>query len=348
MKIMHSDISFSASHSFGKEDVIRESLSFWKDVPADGKLQFVNTDTLTLSAESIMRQFQRYSSPQSLSRCIDPIDELDSDLLTTRLTLEALTGKKINITSFQPTQHSSLPGDETVENTGQIEKPFGWGFEYDYFESHSEEEALDFSVTGYVTTDENKKIDIAYHLAMSRQFYQEISVHFQAGDGKKKLVDPLVINLDNLGIQFGSLTLDFDLDGDGRLEEISFVSEGSGFIALDVNNDGVINDGSELFGPQTGNGFTELAKFDSDGNGWLDEGDPIFDSLKIWMADYSGNLILTTLAEKNIGAIFLGVEDTDFTYVDEQNNPLAKLRKSSIALSENGSVSFVGELDLVV
>jgi len=300
-----------------------------------------------------MRQFERCTSTHSFSFRIDHVEELEPDLLTTRLILEALTGKKIKTALFQPAETqqaspSTSPENKTVDNTVQAEEGFGWGIEYDYFNSRIEEEALNFSASGYVTTDDGREIDLAYQLAMSRQFYQEISVHFLAGDGKKKLVDPLVIDFDNRGIGFGSFTLDFDLDGDGQLEEISFVSPGSGFLALDVNNDGLINDGTELFGPQTGNGFAELAKFDSDGNGWLDENDPIFDALKIWMADNAGKLILTSLSEKNVGAIFLGVENTDFSFTDNQNNPIAQLRKSSIALCEDGSALFVGELDLVV
>ena len=40
----------------------------------------------------------------------------------------------------------------------------------------------------------------------------------------------------------------FDLDADGELDEISTLASGSGFLALDKNGDGIINDGSELFG----------------------------------------------------------------------------------------------------
>lgn len=58
----------------------------------------------------------------------------------------------------------------------------------------------------------------------------------------------------------------FDLDSDGREDLISFVRPGSGFLALDLNGDGRVNDGRELFGPATGDGFAELARYDQDGN----------------------------------------------------------------------------------
>ena len=51
----------------------------------------------------------------------------------------------------------------------------------------------------------------------------------------------------------------FDIDSDGKVDEISFVGKSSGFLALDKNEDGKINDGSELFGTKSGDGFSDLA-----------------------------------------------------------------------------------------
>ena len=59
-------------------------------------------------------------------------------------------------------------------------------------------------------------------------------------------------------------TFYFDLDADGKEEEIS-VLNGSGYLALDKNGDGTINDGSELFGTRNGDGFADLAQYDEDG-----------------------------------------------------------------------------------
>jgi len=64
-----------------------------------------------------------------------------------------------------------------------------------------------------------------------------------------------------------------DLDANGVTEKISFVGSGGGFLALDKNSDGVVNDGRELFGAATGQGFKELAEYDSDNNNWINEND---------------------------------------------------------------------------
>jgi hypothetical protein len=50
------------------------------------------------------------------------------------------------------------------------------------------------------------------------------------------------------------------------------VSPRSGLLVIDKNLDGKVNDGSELFGPSTGDGFEKLARYDEDRNGWIDEG----------------------------------------------------------------------------
>lgn len=97
--------------------------------------------------------------------------------------------------------------------------------------------------------------------------------------------DPLMINLDaNIG-SVSDQKFFFDLDSDGKEEQISFAGKGSGFLALDKNGDGKINDGSELFGTSSGDGFKDLAEYDEDKNGWIDENDSIFSKLKVWTKD---------------------------------------------------------------
>ena len=125
--------------------------------------------------------------------------------------------------------------------------------------------------------------------------------------------DPLMINLDT---DIGSVSdqkFFFDLDADGKEDEISFAGKGSGFLALDRNGDGKINDGSELFGTKSGDGFKDLAAYDEDGNGWIDENDAIFSQLKIWTKDEDGKDKLISLKDADVGAIYLGNADTQFS-----------------------------------
>lgn len=129
-------------------------------------------------------------------------------------------------------------------------------------------------------------------------------------------------------------------------EEIAELAKGSGYLALDRNNDGIINDGSELFGTSTGNGFAELAKYDSDGNGWIDEADEIFDKLKVWTKDEHGNSVLLSLKDADVGAICLGNSKTDFSLKDKSDGSLrGMVRQTGIYLKESGGTGTVQQVD---
>ena len=129
---------------------------------------------------------------------------------------------------------------------------------------------------------------------MSRSFqeYYENTISYK----RTSMCDPLVINLDGNIADLSDQTFLFDIDGDGKEDEINRLGAGSGFLALDKNGDGIINDGSELFGTKSGNGFADLAAYDTDHNGFIDEGDEIWDKLKIWVMDENGNQQLYSLS----------------------------------------------------
>jgi hypothetical protein len=180
---------------------------------------------------------------------------------------------------------------------------------------------------------------------MSRSFYSREEFHLQAGDAPR--IDPLVINFDAPASQLTTRKLSFDLDADGSTDQISFVGPGSGFLALDLNKDGIINDGKELFGPQSGNGFTELAQYDSDGNNWIDENDPIWDDLRIWTKDTNGQDSIFAVGQKGVGAIYLGNVSTEFALKDAQNQQHGQLRSTGLMLKEDGTPATVQQVDLV-
>ncbi len=141
----------------------------------------------------------------------------------------------------------------------------------------------------------------------------------------------------------------FDIDSDGKEEDISFVGQGSGFIALDKNEDGKINDGSELFGTKSGDGFSDLAEFDEDKNGWIDENDFVFSKLKVWTKDENGNDRLLNLKAADVGAIYLGNVDTEFSYKNMSGDTDGVLRKTGIYLKESSGVAgTVAHVDLAL
>lgn len=210
----------------------------------------------------------------------------------------------------------------------------------------SESESTTFASSGMVQTQDGRNISFNVEVSMSRAFMAEFNT-LEAQNYIK--TDPLMINLDtNIG-SVSDQKFFFDLDADGKKEEISFAGKGSGFLALDKNEDGTINDGSELFGTQSGDGFKDLARYDEDGNGWIDENDSVFSRLRIWTKDSEGNDYLIDLKKADVGAIYLGNQDTQFSLKDDANRLNAEIKKTGIYLKESsGAVGTLNHVDLVV
>ena len=210
----------------------------------------------------------------------------------------------------------------------------------------SESESTAFAATGKVNTADGRSIDFNVEIGMSRSFMQEFDF-LEVTDFIK--TDPLVINLDSNIASVSDQKFYFDLNSDGKAEKISFAGEGSGFLALDKNNDGKINNGSELFGAKSGDGFKDLAAYDLDHNGWIDENDDIFNKLKVWYKDEDGNDHLINLKEADVGAIYLRNADTQFSLKDDSNRLNAEIRKTGIYLKEStGAVGTLNHLDLAI
>jgi|TARA_B100001964_G_scaffold228716_1_gene280170 hypothetical protein len=219
------------------------------------------------------------------------------------------------------------------------------GLIYSYQDRHYERETTSFAASGVVHTADGEQIDFDVELTMGRQFLSETSGEVRLG---ADVQDPLVVNFEGTAAELTERTYSFDLDTDGTADQIHFVSPNSGFLAHDANNNGIVDDGSELFGPTTGSGFGELAVHDEDGNDFIDEGDSIYGSLRIWQKDAEGNDHLIALGQAGVGAIYLNSVATPFQVKDDENQLQGIVRSSGIYLKEEGGAGTVQQLDLVV
>ena len=211
---------------------------------------------------------------------------------------------------------------------------------------YMESEFTSFSAHGIVNTDDGRSINVNLDISMSSTFIDFFSTSITSIS--YMFTDPLVVNLSEAPADLKDLKFFFDLDCDGVEEEISTFASKSAFLALDLNEDGKINDGSELFGALSGDGFADLAKYDSDNNGWIDENDEIFSKLKIWGKDADGNDLIYTLKDKNIGAICLQNADTDHMVRSHATfDPNGRIRKTGVFLYEDGNVGTIQHVDLV-
>ena len=143
-------------------------------------------------------------------------------------------------------------------------------------------------------------------------------------------------------------TFTIDLNGDGRQDTAHFLAPGSGFLVFDRNGDGKITQASELFGPQTGDGFGELSSLDEDGSGWIDAGDSSYDQLQVWTRDAAGKDQLQSLQAAGVGAVSVARLATPFELKDAGNATLGAVRSTGVYLAESGQAGTVQQIDLVV
>ena len=283
-------------------------------------------------------------------------DDLNADpkVIVIKLLVEAMTGHKIKVVSLDGVKDAQANGEALAAEVQQGQQPAqqpaqraGWGLEYDLHETHDEFEQTSFAAQGVVKTADGKEISFSYDLEMAREFHSETNVSVRAGDAKLK--DPLVINFGGTAAQLSDKKFAFDLDADGKKNRVSWVGPNSGFLALDKNGNGAIDDGSELFGAKTGNGFAELAAYDDDKNGWIDENDAVYSKLQVWSKSGAGGDVQASLKERNVGAISLGNAATPFELKNAANQLQGAVRSSGIYVKEDGTgVGSVQQIDLAV
>jgi hypothetical protein len=107
------------------------------------------------------------------------------------------------------------------------------------------------------------------------------------------IASPLVLDLDGNGIQTLSMTsnyLHFDFDNNSFAERTGWVGPNDGLLILDLNANGKVDSGAELFGNSTvlrdgqvaPDGFAALAMYDLNNDQCIDSRDPIWDRLRVW------------------------------------------------------------------
>lgn len=210
--------------------------------------------------------------------------------------------------------------------------------------TYAEEETTAFVSRGMARTQDGRQIDFDVNILMSRSFMQYTQINVPLFS--EALFDPLMINTGSAVARLSDQTFRFDLDMDGAEDNIAMPERGTGFLALDLNGDGTINDGSELFGVKSGNGFADLAVYDSDGNGWIDENDEVYSRLKVWYKNGDGTDELVDLQAADVGAIYLGHEKTDFSMYGSAFQLSGAVRATGLFLRESGGVGTVQHVDL--
>ena len=213
--------------------------------------------------------------------------------------------------------------------------------------TNGEKQSLTMSANATVNTaDKSLNVNLSSNLFYSHVDVTEFTIQGQKR-GKWYEMDPLVLGLNGkLADVNKKEKFDFDLNGDGTKERMALLEEGSGFLALDKNNNGEIDNGSELFGAQSGDGFADLSLYDDTKDGVIDESDQIFSKLKVWLKNAGGGSIVS-LSDVRVGALIAENVSSKFD-LKEDGETLAKLRSTGLAVMEDGSGNWLSHVDFTV
>lgn len=182
--------------------------------------------------------------------------------------------------------------------------PPRWSVTVTHQEVYDESQSLVVKARGAVRTEDGREIQFDAEFSLARNFHLESGSAVAAGNGQAS--DPL------------------------------FLETGKGLALLE-------RDGGGVFGARTGDGFGELAAVDSDNNGWIDSGDPVFGQLHLRLADGT----LGDLESLGIGAISTTGAAGEFQYKNEANELRAVVRRTGVYLTEDGRPGAVRQIDVV-
>jgi len=160
---------------------------------------------------------------------------------------------------------------------------------------------------------------------------------------------PIVLDLTGAGLQTVGLDAGvfFDMEHSGFATLTGWIKPTNGFLVLDRTGNGLIESGRELFGDNTllkdgvtlaNNGFHALAEFDLNGDGVIDENDPIYHELRVWVDKNMNGVAdpgeLYTLPE-------LGIKSINLNYMVPRTGNI--LTRTSFYTTFDGEIREVGE-----
>lgn len=340
MKIENSEVSLAAASSQTTLVVKSEELHIWtrnRQIQAEAGSK---EGDYTLSLSSLSPSIQGSSREETVFE-LPGEDQTKIDMI--RRMIERLTGKKLQF--YVPVKLVKVSDGDVRQTSRAAPARIGWGIDYRQTEIRTESASMSFSAKGTVKTADGREVMFSMDMGVSRNLISSKSFSFRAGDA---LVDPLVVNYAGNATELSRQKFSFDLDNDGREDSVPFLKKGSGFLVFDKNGDGIINDGSELFGPSAGSGFLELSKYDADENGWIDENDPIYDKLQIWIKNEEGTDELFAVGQMGIGAIYVKGIQSAYALKEDQNATLGSIRQTGIFLWENGMAGTIQHVDMSI
>ncbi|MGE0173546.1 MAG: hypothetical protein AB7T49_12185 [Oligoflexales bacterium] len=167
-------------------------------------------------------------------------------------------------------------------------------------------------------------------------------------------VSPLVIDFANKGVELSAPLdgVEFDIDADGKKDQISWPLGGeTSFLTLDVNANGNIDNGTELFGNfsigpdqlTSSNGFLALAKYDDNKDSKINASDEVYSKLRLW-TDVNFDGVAAPDELKSLEDLKVGTIDLLYTSGFEMDVYGNETRERSSVILEDGTLRMVFDI----
>ena len=203
--------------------------------------ELIHESEISAHSESSFRTvFDQVAENADLS----PVDKT-SEAVRIQLMIEALIAKVLVILTGLSGNHSTdlrdvlQTSDQPKSGRSQPRVINEIAWETDQTTRIHEQESTSFASTGKIETADGRSLSFNLSLELNRNYLSEKSI---LESGKVQLLDPLVINFSGKSVELSGKRFAFDLDADDKRESICALGGGCGFLAIDRNNDGLIND----------------------------------------------------------------------------------------------------------
>ena len=191
-------------------------------------------------------------------------------------------------------------------------------------------------------------IGIGIHFIIEKNNLKKILMNFDIPNKNSALI--LDINQNGMEILDIESGIHFDFDNNNFAESTGWPDRNEGILAQDINKNHIIDNGNEIFGNNTHssssnkiNGFEKLKLLDQNNDGKLDENDPGWHNILIWIDrnrnGLTGNNELFTLAKLKIKEISL-----DYKLAIQKNNSQNVIGLTSLFKKDDNSTGQIAEI----
>jgi hypothetical protein len=277
----------------------------------------------------------------------------DVELAVLRALLEKMTGRRMEVIDardleLDPEVQAQM--DEVAaagaEAAAAAPPAPEWGLELVAERRVEQSESVSMQASGLVRSADGREIALATRVSYERHELSVERLELRAGAAAMK--DPLVLVFDGAIASRTHETVALDLDRDGQDEQLPLISGNAAFLVHDRNGNGRVDDGSELLGAVSGDGFAELAALDQDDSGFIDDADAASEQLFVWEGRDGDSDRLTPLAARGVGALYTRAAPTAFELRGPDGDAWGKIRETGLFLKEDGGTGLLQQIDLKV